>query len=67
MPQHTVELERNGRYWNVILNGQRVLELKSHAVAELIVQELRHPGCHWPSEAYEVAASIRKWAEGDES
>ena len=58
----TIELRKTGSFWSVFVNGYRLVDRESYAIASRVVDELKSPGCHAPSEATEVARSIAKWA-----
>lgn len=58
-----VEIRKESGYWSVFVNGQRMVDRESFAVADRIVDELKQPGCHYPSESWEVAESIRRYME----
>jgi len=56
-----IEVKREAGFWSVYVNGLRVVDRESYSIASRIADELESPGCHFPSEASEVAASIRAW------
>ena len=57
----TVEVRSEGGFWSVFVNGRRLVDRESFAVAERIAEGIATPGVHWPSEADEVSASILRW------
>lgn len=56
-----IEVKQVGGYWSLIVNGIPTVQRESFAVCDRIRDELERPGCYWPSEASEVADSIRRY------
>jgi hypothetical protein len=56
-----VEVKRDGPDWTLYVDGIPTVARESFAVVDRIADELRTPGCHYPSEAWEVARSIDRW------
>lgn len=56
-----VEVKHEGGCYSLFVNGQRTIDRESFTVVDRVREELEMPGCHYPSEAWEVARSIDKW------
>jgi len=56
-----IEVAHEAGFWSVYVNGLRMVDRESYSIASRVADELREPGCHAPSEATEVARSIRLW------
>jgi hypothetical protein len=57
----TVEVRAEGGYWSVYVNGQRLVDRESFAIADRIADGIVTPGTHWPRESDEVSSSILDW------
>lgn len=55
-----VEVKQEGGYWSVYVNGRRMVDRESFAVADRVREALERPDL---SEAGEAAQSIRDWVE----
>ena len=58
----TIEVRHENAYYSVFVNGVRLVDRESFAVADRIADHLRHPERYDNSECAEVAESIRRWA-----
>ena len=56
-----VELREEAGYWSVYVNGRRLVDRESFAIAERVADGIVTPGIHWPSESDEVSRSILAW------
>lgn len=57
------EIRRDGADWTLYVHGVPCVVRESYQVVANVEDALKNPGAGWPSEADEVAESIRKWAE----
>ena len=57
-----IELKKTASNWSIFVDGYRVMDRESFAVADRIRQELQNPSGRM-TEASEVADSIKSWVE----
>lgn len=55
------EIRREGGYWSLFVDGQRMIDRESFAVVDRVKERVDNPALDDLSEATEVARSIRKW------
>lgn len=55
----TVEVRREAGYWSVYVNGQRMVDRESFAIADRVAECLRNPAAHPFTESAGVADAIR--------
>ena len=58
-----INVRKDAGYYSVFVNDIRMVDRESFAVADRIANCLRNSNAHANSEASEVAAAIRKWAD----
>ena len=56
----TLKQESSG-CWSIYAGAERLVDRESYAVASRILEAYESPGSLWPSEADEVAESIRRY------
>lgn len=56
-----IELRREGGFWSLYVDGLRLIDRESFAIADRIADRLRRPELDDLSEATEVARAIREW------
>jgi len=59
----TVDVRPEDGCWSVYVNGRRLVDRESYAIAERIAEGIITPGVHYPSESAEVAESIITWLQ----
>lgn len=55
------EIRRDSGYWDLFVDGVRVIERESYAVVDKVRHHLQHPEDWDASESAEVADKIREW------
>lgn len=62
-----IEIRKDGADWTLYVNGLPRVQRESYALVDNIAYALNHPGLAWATEAGEVAESIRRSVEAEES
>lgn len=60
----SVQVRNEDGYWSVFVNGQRMVDRESFAVADRVADCIRNPRAHVNTESREVADSIIRHVEG---
>lgn len=59
-----VEVRNESGYWSVYVNGQRMVDRESFAIADRVAECIRNPRAHANTESREVADAIRNHFAG---